>query len=127
MEWRVDLAVVSRTLEALLLQGDRSVAMLDRTTGQACQVSPGLAAAPEGLLPAFLVAADTIWREATGRRFGVDLAARSTDAVGILRTRCQRRTILQRHALHDGGDGAGCATGHDPGQRLRPTLARDRA
>jgi len=73
MEWRVNLAAVSRTLESLLLQGDRSVAMLDRTTGQACHVSPGLAAAPEGLLPVFLVAADTIWREATGRSFGVDL------------------------------------------------------
>ena len=127
MEWRVNLAAVSRTLEALLSQGDRSVAMLDRTTGQACQVSPGLAAAPEGLLPVFLVAADTIWREATGRSFGVDLQRDPRDAVGILRTWCQRRTILQRHALHDGGDGAGRATGHDPGQRLRPTLAGDRA
>ena len=73
MEWRVELAAVSRTLEALLLQGDLSVAMLDRTTGQACQVSPALAAAPEGLLPVFLVAGDTIWREATGRSFGVEL------------------------------------------------------
>lgn len=73
MEWRVDLAAVSRTLEALLLRSDLSVAILDRATGQACQVSPGLTAAPDGLLPVFLVAADTIWREATGRSFGVDL------------------------------------------------------
>jgi hypothetical protein len=83
MEWRINLAAVSRTLEALLSQGDRSVAMLDRTTGQACQVSPGLAAAPEGLLPVFLVAADTIWREATGRSFGVDLQRDPETLVGF--------------------------------------------
>ena len=83
MEWHVSLTAISRTLEALLIQGDRCVAMLDRTTGQACQVSPGLAAAPEGLLPVFLIAADTIWREATGGSFGVHLRRDPQTLLGV--------------------------------------------
>lgn len=70
----VDVAVVSRTLESLLSRDDRIVAMQDRVTGQTADVSPELAASPDGFLPVFLVAADAIWRDATGKSFGVILA-----------------------------------------------------
>lgn len=70
----IDVAVVSRTLEALLSRDDRIVAMQDRVTGETADVSPELAASPGGFLPVFLVAADAIWRDATGKSFGVKLA-----------------------------------------------------
>jgi len=70
----VDLPIVSRTLEALLTREDRKLAMLDRATDQTAAVSPGLAASPTGFLPVFLVAADAVWRDATGKSFGIKLA-----------------------------------------------------
>ena len=73
MESQVDLSVVSRILEALLDRDGRTVSMLDRTTGEACPISPALAASPDGLLPVFLVAADAVWRDATDKSFGVEL------------------------------------------------------
>ena len=56
----VDVAVVSRTLEALLLRDHRIVAMQDRVTGQTADVSPELAASPSGFLPVFLVCPSSI-------------------------------------------------------------------
>jgi hypothetical protein len=73
MEHQVSLGAVSRTLEALLARSDRTVAMLDRTTGRSYPVSPDLAASKDGLLPVFLVAADAVWRDATDRSFGIEV------------------------------------------------------
>jgi hypothetical protein len=73
MEHPVSRAAVARTLEALLTRGDRTVAMLDRTTGRPCPVSPDLAASIDGLLPVFLVAADAVWRDVTDISFGIVL------------------------------------------------------
>jgi hypothetical protein len=79
----VDLAVVSRTLESLLSHDERIVAMQDRVTGQTADVSPELAAAPGGFLPVFLVAADAIWRDATGKSFGVKLVRDPASLLGF--------------------------------------------
>jgi hypothetical protein len=64
---------VRRTLGALLSRSDRRIGMLDRRTGDVVAMSPDLAAAPDGLLPVFLVAADVVWRDATRKSFGVGL------------------------------------------------------
>lgn len=82
----VDVGMVSRTLESLLSRDDRIVAMQDRVTGQTADVSPELAASPGGFLPVFLVAADAVWRDATGKSFGVRLAR---DPVSLLGFRAQ--------------------------------------
>ena len=74
MEHKVNLGIVSRTLETLIERDGRSVSMLDRSTGETVPVSPGLAASADGLLPVFLVAGDAVWREATSRSFGVELS-----------------------------------------------------
>lgn len=73
IEHRVDLGAVGRALQALLAQGGCPVAMLNRTSGEAAAVTPELATAADGLLPVFLVAADAVWRDATGKSFGVEL------------------------------------------------------
>jgi hypothetical protein len=73
MNHSIAIGIVSRTLEVLLSRLDKPVAFLDRTTGTACPVTPDLAAAPDGLLPVFLVAGDAVWRDATDKSFGIGL------------------------------------------------------
>lgn len=68
-----DLELVSRTLETLIERSGRQVVLLDRPAGVTRPVSAELASDPRGLLPVFLVAADTVWRDATGRGLGVRL------------------------------------------------------
>ncbi len=69
----VSVESVSRTLEALLAREGRSIVYRDRATGQDLVVSPPSAASPTGLLPAFVVAGEAIWREATGNGFSLDI------------------------------------------------------
>ena len=69
----VSVESVSRTLEALLTRGKRSVVYRDGATGQDLVVSPLSAASPSGLLPAFVVAGEAVWREATGNGFSLDI------------------------------------------------------
>ncbi len=68
-----DLELVSRTLETLIERSGRQVVLLDRPAGVTRPVSAELASDPAGLLPVFLVAADTVWRDATGRGLGIRL------------------------------------------------------
>jgi len=69
----VSVESVSRTLEALLRRDRRSVLYRDEATGQDLVVSPLSAASPSGLLPAFVVAGEAVWREATGNSFSLDI------------------------------------------------------
>jgi hypothetical protein len=70
-----DLDQVGRVLEALIRRSGRQVTTLDRATGVIEPISTELASAPFGLLPVFLVAGDTVWRDATGTGLGVELRA----------------------------------------------------
>ena len=69
----VDVDSVSRTMEALLAQDGRNIVYRDGATGQDLVVSPLSAASPAGLLPAFVVAGEAVWREATGNGFSLDI------------------------------------------------------
>ena len=69
----ISVESVSRTLEALLTRDTRSVVYRDGATGQDLVVSPLSAASPAGLLPAFVVAGEAVWREATGNGFCLDI------------------------------------------------------
>lgn len=67
-----DMARIGAVLQ-VLLQGGKPVFTADPATGELAPVSPQLAAAPHGFLPLLLAAGDTVWREATGHRLGVEL------------------------------------------------------
>ena len=67
----IDVAQVSAVLTVLLREAGKPVCIADLPSGTVQQVSPELAASTSGLLPLFLAAGDTVWREATGRRLGV--------------------------------------------------------
>jgi hypothetical protein len=67
----IDLGRVSAVLETLLRNSGKPVCITDLTTGEVQPVSPELAASSAGLLPLFLAAGDTVWRDTTGRRLGI--------------------------------------------------------
>jgi hypothetical protein len=69
----VSVETVSRTMEALLARAGRRIIYRDRAAGQDLVVSPPSAASPSGLLPAFIVAGEAVWREATGNGFSLDI------------------------------------------------------
>ena len=69
----VDLRTVNRVMQALLDQGRQPVLLEDRVSGKTLEVAPDSAAAPDGLLPVFLVAGEAVWREATGKGFKLDI------------------------------------------------------
>ena len=69
----VDLAVVGRTVEALIRQEGKPLVFQDRATGQHLTLSPEAGGLPDGLLPVFLTAGEAVWREATGKGFALDV------------------------------------------------------
>ena len=69
----VSVDAVSRTMEVLLDQDGRSIVYRDGATGQDLFISPPSAASPAGLLPAFVIAGEAVWREATGNGFSLDI------------------------------------------------------
>jgi hypothetical protein len=69
----VNLDAVSRTIEALLTAAGRTIVYRDRAAGRDLGVSLPTAASPAGLLPAFIVAGEALWREATGAGFALDI------------------------------------------------------
>jgi hypothetical protein len=78
----IDLAVVSRTLERLLEQRGGPVLYDCRATHRTITYAPDSAAAPTGLLPAFLSAGDAVWREAIGKSLGVEIATDPNTVLG---------------------------------------------
>ncbi len=78
----VDLALVSRTLQRLLERSGRSICYDCRASRRTLSYAADSAVAPTGLLPAFLSAGDAVWREATGKSFGIEIAADPATVLG---------------------------------------------
>ena len=76
-----DLSLVSGTLQTLLERGGKPICYDCKGARQMLTYAPDGAAAPTGLLPGFLAAADAVWREATGRSLGLEITA---DRRGVL-------------------------------------------
>ena len=69
----LDLEKIGLTLQALIETSGREVTTLDQATGVIETISTELAVDPSGMLPAFVIAAETVWRDATGKGFNVVL------------------------------------------------------
>jgi hypothetical protein len=67
----VDVGSVSRILERLLVRAGKPVVLVTSGSFEQIQIAPSTAAAADGLLPVFLVAAEAIWRECMGKGFGL--------------------------------------------------------
>jgi len=66
-----DIGRTGALLAVLLMQSGPP--LLRDPSGRTAPVRPETAGALDGLLPVFAVAADAVWREATGNGFGLDL------------------------------------------------------
>lgn len=69
----LDLDQIGLTLQALIAQSGREVTILDQAEGVSVTISPDLVVDPSGMLPMFVMAAETVWRDATGKGFSVTL------------------------------------------------------
>ena len=69
----LELKTVSRTLQVLLERAGKPVIYQCTVSKQDLRFEPEDAVTVNGLLPAFLTAADAVWHEATGRRFALDV------------------------------------------------------
>lgn len=79
----VDLDLVSCTLQRLLEQSGRRISYDCRASNRTLSYAPDSAAAPTGLLPAFLSAGDAVWREATGKSLGIEIAVDPNTILGF--------------------------------------------
>ena len=62
----VSVDLVSRTMQVVLERSGRQIVYDDPANGARLKVDAQAAGAPEGFLPAFIVAGETVWREAVG-------------------------------------------------------------
>jgi hypothetical protein len=69
----LDPAHVSRVVRALLIEADRDILIEDRPRRDLVSIPFDAAAAEDGILPVFLVAAEAIWHDVTGRGFDLTL------------------------------------------------------
>ena len=76
-----DVARTGALLARLLLRTGPALLLRD-PSGCTVPVRPETAGAADGLLPVFAVAADAVWREATGNGFGLDLQPDPASLVG---------------------------------------------
>ncbi|WP_338929153.1 hypothetical protein WDZ11_22400 (plasmid) [Roseomonas mucosa] len=74
MSAALDLGAVGRTLQRLVERDGRPLILRDEATGAEHRLPTALVAAPEGLMPNFLAAANAVWRAATGRHLGIEQA-----------------------------------------------------
>jgi hypothetical protein len=84
MSDELTIAGVSRTLQRVLEQAGRTILYDCRASRRTIVFAADSAASPSGLLPAFLSAADAVWREATGQRLGVEIMPDPDTVLGYI-------------------------------------------
>jgi hypothetical protein len=83
MSDEIEITTVSRVLERVLEQSGRAILYDCRASKRTLAYAPDSAASPSGLLPAFLSAGDAVWREATGKSLGVEIATDPDSVLGF--------------------------------------------
>jgi hypothetical protein len=78
----VNLDAVGRTMHVLLERTERPVVYMDAANGGYLAMDPAVASAPNGFLPAVLVAGEAVWRETTGKGFSLDIIHDPTSLLG---------------------------------------------
>ena len=69
----VSVDAVSRTMQVVLERTGRPVVYHDPANGAHLALDAQAGGAPEGFLPAFVVAGEAVWREAAGKGFALDI------------------------------------------------------
>lgn len=71
MSGAASLPAVGRAVRAWFEDAGTAIELRDRATGAVLPMTAKLAGDPSALLPVFLVAGEAVWREATGKGFGL--------------------------------------------------------
>lgn len=77
-----DLEYVSRIFTAMLAHHDKPVIYHDRAENEDLPLAHEEVASPLGLLPAFLLAGEAVWFQATGNGFALDIVEDHRAAFG---------------------------------------------
>lgn len=106
----INIDRVSEVLEIILTRKGKPVVLHDRTSGVDLPLEYDEAASPIGLLPAFLVAAEAIWHQATGNGFSLEIVEQPKTLLGYTVRRISGGTfssvmlsILEAHHQIDDG------------------------
>lgn len=78
----VSVDSVSRTTQVLLERTGRPVVYHDPANGAQLEMDARAAGAPEGFLPAFVVAGEAVWREVAGKGFALDIVGDASALLG---------------------------------------------
>jgi hypothetical protein len=78
----VSVEAVGRTLRVLLERAERPIVYRDPANGSRLAMDAEVASAPNGFLPAVVVAGEAVWREATRKGFALDIARDPTALLG---------------------------------------------
>ena len=70
----INVDTVSATMREFLERAATPLLYNDPANGERLRIEPGTAAATDGLLPAIIVAGESVWRDVTGKGFELDLA-----------------------------------------------------
>ena len=89
----VNLGLVSRTLQQLFEHDRRPITYACAGSDKTVFYSAASAAARTGLLPAFLVTAEAIWTQATGKVFGIEVSTEPDTVLGFRVTAIRRGTF----------------------------------
>ena len=69
----IDVDKVAATMRIFLERTGTPLLYYDPANGEELSIEPGAAAATDGLLPAIIVAGESVWRDVTGKGFELDL------------------------------------------------------
>jgi hypothetical protein len=78
----VNVGFVEAAMRDLLERNGEPLIYHDPANGQRLRIDPGVAGAADGLLPAILVAGESVWRDLTGKGFELDLAREPSALLG---------------------------------------------
>jgi hypothetical protein len=70
----INVDTVAATMRVILERTGGPLLYKDPANGETLRIGPGAAAAKDGLLPAIIVAGESVWRDLTGKGFELDLA-----------------------------------------------------
>ena len=78
----VSVDAISRTMQVVLERSGRPIVYHDPANGARLTLDAQAGGAPEGFLPAFVVAGEAVWREATGKGFALDIVRDQSALLG---------------------------------------------
>jgi hypothetical protein len=78
----VNIDTVAATMRVFIDRSGEAVIYNDPANGETLRIGAGAAGATDGLLPAIVVAGESVWRDLTGKGFELDLVRDPTALLG---------------------------------------------